>query len=612
MGLRFFALSAALLLTILWIRAEAPSLRRALLRDFSFAPEPIAAALTVLLAAALAGAACLWDWSNGGAGELTVMGSLPLSDAHGYWDCATELAATGRFLAGSDWCARRMLYPSFLAGLLSVSGWRFPLALLFQTAIVALAIGALARETARLAGLLGALMALWLMGAYAWTYAFGTTMTEPLGLTLAAAGLALALRGVRTRQPLSAYLGVAAIGLGMAARPGAVFTLPLVVLWAYWSGPSWGHRRWVAGALGAVALGIGPAIQRALVSLQGLSIQPFGNFSATLYGLSKGGTGWDSAYSDNPELFRGMPEAQAFKRIYDLALANLREEPALLLHAFGKNLALALHQATGSLAGDLWVAAAATGLILCLMGRWGARGALVAAGIVGLLLSIPAVFGDGSIRIFAVTVPFAAAAVALGATAWVAWAVSGGRWAANRNDANADHAGERAGPLDAGLALAVPLLIVLVPYSPLAALAKLPVATGETCNPGEQVLVVRPGRETIGLVIAAKHSDAAAPPRSAPRELVLNDIQGIWYERDFRPITTDTILLHAVQRGSEGYGRTLSVFLSSAGWAMDGRLHTLCIDPARRLRVGASDFAGATDPITRPVDTPVPKASGEP
>lgn len=611
-GLRFFAWFAALTLTMVWVRAETTSRFRMLFLDFHGARESLAVTWTLLLAIAAAAGASLWDWSCGGGGELTVMGILPLSDAHYYWLCASELAGTGDFLSQPDWCARRMLYPSFLAGLLSVTGWRFQLALLLQTTLVALAICALARETARLAGVFGALMALGLMGVYAWPYGVGTTMSEPLGLTLTAAGLAMALRGVRTLRPLSIYLGIAAIGLGMATRPGAVLALPLVLFWAAWAGRSWGHRRWVAGSLGAVALGLGPLTQRALVSVQGLSAQPFGNFSTTLYGLSKGGTGYDSAYSDYPDLFRRLSEGEAFRRIYDFALANLREDPWVLLPAFSKNLVIAGEQAIGSLPGKIWVAAGATGLMLCLLGRWGERGALVAAGILGLLLSIPVIYVDGGIRVFAATTPFVAVVIALGTGAWATWVVSWGRSAADRRNLSA-RAGDESGlSLDAGLAMAVPLLLILVPYSSFAVLGRLAVATGEQCGPGEQVLVTRPGRETIGLVVlAAERSDAARPSHGAARDLLLNDLHGNWYEQDFRRLTADTVLLHAIQRGLEGHGRALSVVLSPQGWAMDGEFHTLCLDPEKQLSFGGSEFVEAPYRYARPAE-PLANIPGKP
>jgi len=172
-----------------WFRVQGTAPIAALARPWRPGREAVGTLWAVALAVGFALAALGWDWRYGGAGQLSVAGHLPVSDAHGYWICGSELAGAGAFLSYPDWCTRRVLYPSFLAGLLTVSDWHLPHGLIAQTALVALALLALARELARLMGVLPALVALVFTLGYAWTYAVGTTMTEALGL--AAAGAAL-------------------------------------------------------------------------------------------------------------------------------------------------------------------------------------------------------------------------------------------------------------------------------------------------------------------------------------------------------------------------------------------------------------------------------------
>jgi len=121
----------------------------------------------------------------------------------------------------------------------------------------------------------------------------GTTLTENLGLSLGAVGLAVLWRGSRERQHARVLIGIFLLSLALNARAGAFFVLPLLVLWGMWlfRGRSRLSLRFLVEGIGVVLLAF--AINLLLLKvLAPEGSTAFSNFSYTFYGLVVGGKGW--------------------------------------------------------------------------------------------------------------------------------------------------------------------------------------------------------------------------------------------------------------------------------------------------------------------------------
>ena len=358
-------------------------------------------------------------------------GLVPVSDAGAYFAGAERLLQDGTLDA---WNSRRPLNAALLAARTALAGGDFRGALLLQAALTAstsvLAARALAADYGRIAGLF----------LFAGLFVFGgifvaTTMSESLGLSLGACSFALLWHGMRTKGHLTLGLGFAVCAMALNARAGPFLMLPCLVVWAALThaAPADGARRRVnRGSLGAALVGIaaGFAVNRAVSSLYGgAKGGANSNFSYTLYGLAHGGVGWERAFSDFPEL-HAMDDAEAGSFIYARALGEMHEHPMGLVIGLARNvecfvLSMSEKLSLGLLDGHPvaeWVFALVWGAGAVLLVRrtfrvhGGDRGLwLVTATVVGVLASVPVIYMDGRERVFAASVPFVVAGLAVAA-----------------------------------------------------------------------------------------------------------------------------------------------------------------------------------------------------
>jgi hypothetical protein len=364
-----------------------------------------------------------------------LFGHVPWSDMNQHYEGALRLLDDGRFGPFSE---RRPIGAALLAVRLALSGGSLRAALLVNAALCGVCAFLLARTVALRRGLWAGLGTFAIVLGLARDF-LPTTATEPLGIALACLALAILLAPIARRSLLWAALGLLALDTSLRARPGAQLLVPALMLWVLWL-----FRRRGAAALGAVAAVAlaGSLSTSALNALYGSGQATFTTYPAyTLYGLSRY-SNWTQARADfGDALDRMGGEKQVAAFLYDRTLENVRRSPGVFLRALRRNLT----RFAGKLPGNLARAVTLRGLVegnlepptgedyardvrlgapLLIVGAlaWLAylwRAAPVdrffwLAATLGLLASVPLVYGDAGFRGLAPAYPFMAVALAIG------------------------------------------------------------------------------------------------------------------------------------------------------------------------------------------------------
>jgi hypothetical protein len=369
-------------------------------------------------------------------------GGIPWSDNRAHVEGGNRLLAGDAFGYFSE---RRPLTASLLGVRLALSGGNLRRALLLQAVLLGVSVWLAARLVGIRAGLAPAMAAFALILGLCRDF-LPTAATEPLGIALSFLGVAILISPRAWRHLGLLAGGLFALDAALHARPGPQFLLPAIMASALYAF----RARWKkAAAMLVLVAAAGGLSTTALNALYGAGDSSFTAYPAyTLYGLTRNAN-WKQAAQDFPEVVHTWRESDAARFLYRKAFDNLRRTPTDFLRALGRNLgtffkklpanltrALSLRSLfvdsmrrvrplRSEVVGDLLagvpiVLAAALGFLVFLR-RSGSKVAALfwlAAGV-GVLLSVPFVYGDAGFRGLAAAYPFIAVALAFG--------MSGGR-----------------------------------------------------------------------------------------------------------------------------------------------------------------------------------------
>jgi hypothetical protein len=327
MNVRFgFALVVPLLSIILYLSFHLPGWQGKMFN--------LTATLS-LFALALAGV-----WASGHTQSISISGLIPLYDAQAYYIDALRLLA-GRNIM--EFSAARPLFTGLLATLLATSGHNLMIALTILTAVNALACYLVTKEIQRTHGSLAAVFLLIFLFLYYRYRTIGTVMSENLGLPFGILGVALIWRGITNSNYRLVLYGLFINTIGLNARPGAFFILPVMLLWGSWcfKGPD-KFFSWRFFLMGIGAIGAGFALNLVIMRLIGTpSSVPFSQFSYALYGLASGGNSWSYIFEVHPELV-GLLEPEKTRTIYKLTFELIRNHPTYVLQGAVHNWSMLL------------------------------------------------------------------------------------------------------------------------------------------------------------------------------------------------------------------------------------------------------------------------------
>jgi hypothetical protein len=369
-----------------------------------------------------------------------LLGRIPWGDAHGHIEGGLRLLGADRFGAYSE---RRPLHAAWLAVRLWLFDGDMGKALILQALVLGLAAFLLARSVGRRHGLWSGIACLALLQSFA-RGAVPCVVTEPLGMTLAAVGVTV-LFSDRARSSLAFLaVGLFLLDAALAARPGPQFLTPAIALWAV-LGARHAWRR--TAIVLVVALALSGLATRALNGLYGAGEADFVTYPAfTLYGLTHGSNYRQVRADLGDDLSRYGSERDLARLLYQRSLDRLRERPfdlvATLLSNEGKffaKLPYNLSQTTtlrhflvagpqmaeetvGHEALDMATALPFLGLAALggvfyvgrradIRTRW-----LWIAAALGILASVPFVYGDAGFRGLASAYPLLCVFLAIGLT----------------------------------------------------------------------------------------------------------------------------------------------------------------------------------------------------
>ena len=255
-------------------------------------------------------------WRMGTHGIYDVFGLIPWFDSAGYYSESLRLLDGGIF---SQISARRPIFPAFFSTLLLVTGRNLRLSVLIITLVSAISTWLLAREVRRSEknALLPAVVTVLLFFYY--RKFNGAVLSDTLGFALGVLSLTLLWNAVSRKNLLAALAGLFCLTVGQSARPGAVFTLPVLFLWiVFFFRPN--ETFWKRGLLAGFALVAGILINSILTAVLAPGIAAsYSNFANLIYSLVNGGTGWHAVYVDHPEFFVGNNEGYAAQQIYKIS-----------------------------------------------------------------------------------------------------------------------------------------------------------------------------------------------------------------------------------------------------------------------------------------------------
>lgn len=428
-------------------------------------------------------------WASGQSEPYVVSGLIPYNDAATYSINANKLLDGLRFSAFSS---RRPFFSGMLAAILSLTGRNLQNATAVFAFLLSISSSFLALEVRRIRGSAAGAVTFWIVFLFARRFT-GTTMTETLGLSIGALGLAFLIYGAYREKFASLLAGLFLLTMALNVRAGAFFILPLLIVWIGWYFRGEKIFAWKKATLAFLVVVAAFGLNSVVLGVIG---QPggmlFGNFSESLYGLAAGGERWAEVYNRYPELSQ-LPETTKFQEIYRLSFELIRQNPA--------NLVKGMFHQWGLLFSNSWFSVYAYvggenvdgnrylhwGLYaLCLAAIFQAIknwklpiNSFLLVYILGIFLSVPFVPpGDAhKMRAFAATIPILAFLPAVGA----GWLVSLPKWKLLSEIDDQP-------PIDTGMIAYSCVLIVFMLLAPIVALktAVPPKVSSPVCNPDER------------------------------------------------------------------------------------------------------------------------------
>lgn len=509
---------------------------------------------------------------------------FPISDASGYWGCANEMLEFGQT---DYWCHRRPLYSMFLAGVTLLAGRDLQAVLFLQAGILAACIFFFAREVARWLGFVAAAIAAYVLFLVAHAMAFGTTMSEVLGLCLGLLAGAALLRAGEQRSLRLALFGLFVFGLGQFARPGAMFALPLILAWVATLNGFALRNVLKSAALGIVALFAGFVLHASYVGITGGDpTTSFGNTPTTIYGLSVG-KDWMALQRDHPELT--AENASNTREVYRIAFENIRADPRPAIHAVIENLKSHLDNqwvrlAMPELPGRVMFVV--TWLFAAYMGLRSPRAALAAAVTLGELASSALTENDAGMRLWAASGPIAQLLPVL------LLLVSGVRWLLRQFAVAAPW--EDSAPAFTRLPVSIlapvgaVIALLLLPLGNLPfANRQPPVSAADRCSVGQDVF-----RIDIRTAADMTISEAVLEPQAFPRRVSRDDLpfnytMDTLYGASVRSLD-EVRLLRVVPEAPRSVA--LLGFYAPASTQFPEGPAIICVDPKQPLDVAYFNF----------------------
>lgn len=357
-------------------------------------------------------------WASGNTQSVILSGLIPLTDAAGYYSDAIRLQYG---MDVSNFTAMRPFFAGVLSLFLWLSERNLMIAVSIFTAIAGFSCYLACREIQRTHGAEIAVFFLVLVFLY-YRHHSGTTMSETLGVAVSLFGVALLWRGLSAQKEWITLFGIGMIALALNVRPGAMFVLPVLLLWGGWAFRGHGNFSFKFFGLGAgIVLLAFYANSKMIDFVAGSSGIAFENFAWAFYGLASGGNSWTYVFEAHPELGL-LKDTEVTPAIYRLAFDLILTEPSLIIKGaffyWRMFFSDSWYNAYAFVAGEnYWVNQAARwgmyilgalGIFKWFKDRKDAYTSLALISALGVLASVPFVPPTDAyrVRLYAATIPF--------------------------------------------------------------------------------------------------------------------------------------------------------------------------------------------------------------
>jgi hypothetical protein len=264
----------------------------------------------------------------------------------------------------------------------------------------------------------------------------GKTLSEFAGLPLGLLSLVFLIQGINRKELRPVLSGLFLLSLGLNARAGAFFILPMIALWTGWYFRESKFFHWRSFLLACVVVTMGFVINLAAFKVfSSAESAPFANFSFTIYGLARNGQGWTQIFTDHPETW-DMPSGEQSRYVYSLTLDIIRRKPINLVNGIIKSYQtfFSLDDYYGSIGwfGDTGITGTITrigyyllmlaGLFFCVKDIKKPSRSFLLISFIGIALSIPFAppIDSNRMRVYAATIPFFIAIPSIGLSSLVA------------------------------------------------------------------------------------------------------------------------------------------------------------------------------------------------
>lgn len=357
-------------------------------------------------------------------------GILPWTDARGYYWGANHFLETGVLDA---WNTRRPLNAILFSIRLWLTNNHFEAALVIQALLCGISCLLVTKSITQTFGKISGIATLFMLFLFGAVF-IPTTLSETLGLTLGCLAFVFLWAAVQTQKSSLFFNTGLMLMAGLNARAGAFFILPLLIVWLGYHFRNQStqkiHRifNWKIAGIFTLGLLCGLFFNFVLIKFYADPTSTggamHGNFAATLYGLVSGGKTWNYAYT----MFSSLPfksEAEFAHFLYQQSFEQFKANPVLLLQGLLKGWfgpiesALRFFQFGTSHSLILKFFILLSGIFIFIYSIWRAiqlhkiyktEIGLISTALFGMFLSAAVIWTDGQFRVFAVTVPFFAAA----------------------------------------------------------------------------------------------------------------------------------------------------------------------------------------------------------
>jgi hypothetical protein len=373
----------------------------------------LGASVAVLASGWISSKAPTSPYDNSGPGSVLFDGRIPFSDAGG-WYAGTSAVNNGQVVT---WAARRPVHALIRSGEFELAGGNYQWSLLIQAAIFSLAVSAL--TISAWSAITPAVSLIIWVGAFRVGQGFLCSyLTESVGFSCACLSLAYLLTGCKDNRFRVRLAGIAWLGAAWLTRPGPIGLLLAPIVLEAIAPTAHRLRRTVITIAVLVSVLLGGKIVFQLVAANGATENA--NAAPTIYGLAIG-KGWGAAYKDfyaeAPERAKlGIPEQTSlmYREAWNKFVAN----PSPALNKSWTDLQDGFEKVVIGLPGKLWLSLPTTstpwqksqnalGWILLVSGtvtafvmikRKTLVGILLTGSVIGLVASLPLVWGDGGLR----------------------------------------------------------------------------------------------------------------------------------------------------------------------------------------------------------------------